>query len=83
MSSIISHMDRVERHTKSAAANLSQARAEAQVYGMERRRKIRERVRSFHDTRETADVSGHPEMHDTPSVWQGGHLRGEKSLKTC
>lgn len=77
MSSVSSHMDRVERHTQSAAANLAQARAEAQVYGMERRRKIRERVRSFHDAGETVDGSGHPEMHDTSRVWQGGLSRGE------
>lgn len=64
-------MDRVERHSQSAAANLAQARAEAQVYGMERRRMIRERVKSFHDTGETVDGSGHPETHRTSKVWQG------------
>jgi hypothetical protein len=76
ISSISSHMDRVERHTQSAAANLAQARAEAQVYGMERRRNIRERVRSFRDAREMVDGNGHPEMHDTSRVWQGGLSRG-------
>lgn len=71
MSSVSSHMERVERHTQSAAANLAQARAEAQLYGMERRRKIRERVRSYHDARETLDESGRPEGHATSKLWQG------------
>ncbi|KAN0088329.1 hypothetical protein V8E55_005386 [Tylopilus felleus] len=70
MSSVSSHMERVERHTQSAAANLAQARAEAQLYGMERRRKIRERVRSYHDARETLDESGRPEGHATSKLWQ-------------
>ncbi|KAF8448750.1 hypothetical protein L210DRAFT_3500420 [Boletus edulis BED1] len=65
MSSVSSHMDRVRRHTHSAADNLAQARAEAQLYGMERRRKIRERVRSIHDA---VDGSGLPEMDDTSKV---------------
>ncbi|KAG6381832.1 hypothetical protein JVT61DRAFT_441 [Boletus reticuloceps] len=68
MSSVTSHMDRVRRHTQSAAANLAQARAEAQLYGTERRRKIRERVRSFHGARETVYESGLPEMDDTSKV---------------
>ncbi|KAF9224220.1 hypothetical protein BS17DRAFT_103691 [Gyrodon lividus] len=39
-----SYHTRVEHHTRTAAANLAQARAEAQEFGMERRRRIRERV---------------------------------------
>ncbi|KAF8548012.1 hypothetical protein OG21DRAFT_816200 [Imleria badia] len=81
MSSVSSHMDRVERNSQSAAANLAQARAEAQVHGMERRRMIRERVRSFHDAGETADGSGHPEMQHTSKVWQGETLHRETTLE--
>ncbi|KAH0836878.1 hypothetical protein J3R83DRAFT_8674 [Lanmaoa asiatica] len=65
MSSVNSRIEYVERHSKSAAVNLAQARAEAQVYGMERRRKIRERVRVFHEAGEMVNGSEHPEMHDT------------------
>ena len=68
MGSVSSHMDRVEQHTQSAAANLAQARAEAQAYGMERRRKIREHVRSFRDAKETVDGRSHPEPHGTRKV---------------
>ncbi|KAG9313258.1 hypothetical protein JVU11DRAFT_6723 [Chiua virens] len=53
LSSLSSHMDRVERHSQSAAANLAQARAEARVHGVERRRMIRERVRAFREGTET------------------------------
>jgi len=73
-------MDRVERHTQSAAANLAQARADAQANGMERRRKIRERVRSFYE--ETVDRSGHSKMDDTSKMWQGGLMREETGPET-
>ncbi|KAF9232443.1 hypothetical protein BU15DRAFT_81236 [Melanogaster broomeanus] len=39
------HAQQVEHHTQTAAANLAQARADAQEFGMERRKQIRERVR--------------------------------------
>ena len=69
MSSISSHMDRVERHSQSAAANLAQARTEAQVYGMERRKRIREHVRAFHEAKETQNGTEDPEMRHTSKVW--------------
>lgn len=70
-------MDRVERHTQLAAANLARARTEAQIHGMERRRKIRERVRAFHEARETENESERPEMHHSSKVWLYQLSRGE------
>ncbi|KAG8221154.1 hypothetical protein J3R82DRAFT_2700 [Butyriboletus roseoflavus] len=73
MGSVSTHLDNVERHSRSAAANLVQARADAQVDGMERRRNIRERVRAMRDAeaREMVNGSTTPEMHDTSKLWQG------------
>lgn len=75
MGSVSSHMDRVERHSQFAAANLAQARTDAQIHGMERRRKIRERVRALHEA-ETVDGT---ETHRASRVWLAELSREEKS----
>ena len=77
VSSVSSSMDYAERHSQSAAANLIQARTDAQIYGMERRRKIRENVRAFHEAREMENGSNGPEMHDTSKAWQSEPPPGE------
>lgn len=61
ISSFSSQLDRVEQRSHSAAANLIQAREDAQLDGMERRRNIRERVREFNETKDILDGSEPPE----------------------
>jgi hypothetical protein len=55
-----SYHARVDSH-KNAAANLAQARSEAQEFGIERRRRIRERVmetRALEEARRTEEFVG-------------------------